>query len=421
MTGILIAILLIVLALLGTPLFVIVGGAALILFTFAAIDPQSVIIEMYRLAANPFLITIPLFTFVGFIMAESGTPRRIARFARAALGWMPGGLGLAVILSCTFFTTFSGASGVTIIALGGLLLPVLLEEGYPRDFSYGLCTAAGSMGLLFPPALPLLVYGMISGIEINRLFIAGLMPGLMFMLVLAGYGLFVAKRSKAKRTPVSAREFFSALNDIKWEALVPVIIMVGIFGGFVTVVEVAAITAAYLIIVEVFVYRDLKFTRDIPRVIGKSMMLVGAILMILGCAMGLTNYLIDAEVPTKIFEFTRQYFTSRWAFLMALNLFLIMIGGFLDIFSAIIVVVPLIMPVAKEVGIDPTHLAILFIANMQIGYLMPPAGMDLIVGSLAFNQPMTRMYRVAVPYIIVMFVALMAVTYIPWLTLGFLK
>jgi len=260
------------------------------------------------------------------------------------------------------------------------------------------------MGLLFPPSLPLLVYGMMANVEINQLFLAGLLPGVVTVLALAGYGLYVARKAGVKRAPVNPREFFSSLNEVKWELAVPVIILGGILGGFVTVGEAAAITAAYVLIIEVFVYKDLHLFRDVPRVMQKSMMLVGAILTILGCALGLTNYLVDAEVPMKIF-------------LLALNIFLILIGGFLDIFSAIIVVVPLITPVAAEVGIDPIHLAMIFIASLQVGYLMPPAGMDLCVASLAFNKPMTTMYRLAIPFLIILFVALLVITYVPELSL----
>lgn len=417
--GYAISIALVVLALLGTPLFVIVGSAAMAAFAFADIDTSSVIVEMYRLAANPFMITIPLFTFAGFLMAESGTPRRLARVARAGLGWLPGGLVLGVIIACSFFTTFSGASGVTIIALGGLFLPILKSEGYSDRFCYGICTAAGSMGLLFPPSLPLLVYGMMAQVEINHLFIAGLVPGAVTVLLLAAYGAVVTLRSGAKRTPMDVRELLSAMNEVKWEALVPVIIFAGIFGGIVTVAEVSAITAFYLLIIEVFVYKDLKI-RDLPRVIAKSMTLVGAILLILGCALGLTNYLVDAELPMKLFAVAQKLFTSKWAFLLALNVFLMLVGGVLDIFSATFVVVPLITPVAREVGIDPVHLGIIFIASLQVGYLLPPAGMDLLVSSLAFNQPMTRMYRVAIPFVLVLAAALLVITYVPWLSLALL-
>jgi len=419
--GYVLAIVLAGLALVGAPLFTIVGGTALVCFAFEGIEGQSVIVEMYRLAANPFMLTIPLFTFAGFLMAESGTAHRIARLSRAGLGWLPGGLVLAVIAACTFFTTFSGASGVTIIALGGLFLPVLTEEGYPKKFALGIATTAGSMGLLFPPSLPLLVYGMQSKVDIDKLFIAGLIPGLVTIIALAIFGGYISWKHGAKRVPFNARELLGAMRETKWELLVPVIIFGGIFGGIVTVAEVAAITAFYLLIVEVFVYKDLQIRRDLPRVIRKSMTLVGAILLILGCALGLTNFLVDAEVPMKIFAVAQQYFTSKWTFLLALNVFLLMVGGILDIFSATFVVVPLIMPVAREVGIDPVHLAIIFIANMQTAYLLPPAGMDLVVASLAFNQPMTRMYRIVVPFVIVMVAALLTITYVPWLSLGLLQ
>lgn len=418
--GMLLLVVILLFALFGTPLFTVLGGAALSLFALEGIDTKAVIVEMYRLAANPFMLTIPLFTLAGFLMAEANTPKRLARLARAGLGWLPGGIVLGVIVTCSFFTTFSGASGVTIIALGALFLPILKSEGYPERFSLGVATAAGSMGLLFPPSLPLLVYGMVSGIDVNRLFIAALGPGIITVLALAVLGLFVALRSGTRRTPSSAREFFAAVNEAKWELLVPVIIFGGIFGGLVTVAEVAAITAFYLVIVEVFIYKDLQIRRDLPRIFRKSMMLVAALLLILGSALGLTNYLVDAEVPDHLFRIATSIFTSKWSFLLALNAFLLMMGSMLDILSATIVIVPLIAPVAIKVGIDPVHLAVIFIANMQTAYLLPPAGIDLCVASLAFNQPMTRMYRVAVPFVGTLLAALLVITYVPELSLALL-
>ena len=412
-----VGVLLLVLALLGEPLFVVIGALGLAAFAAVDIDTQSVIIELYRLAQNPFMITIPLFTFAGFLMAESKTATRLVRLARAGMGWIPGGLALVVLITCAFFTTFTGASGVTIIALGGLLLPALRVEKYPEDFSFGLVTASGSMGLLFPPSLPIILYGLVASVEIDKLFIAGILPGMVSMVVLGGYGMRVAKRAGIKRSPVKAREFLQALNETKWELMVPVIIMVGIYGGFVTVAEASAITAAYVLLIEVFIYKDLDLRRDLPRVIRESMLMVGAILVILGVALGLTNYLVDAQVPMRIFEVMRQYLTSKWAFLMALNLFLLLVGCLLDIFSAIIVVVPLITPVAREVGVDPIHLGIIFLANLQIGYLTPPVGMNLFIASLAFEQPMVRIYRMVLPYLALLVLSLLVITYVPLLSL----
>ncbi len=413
----LIGVILVALALLGEPLFVIIGALALAAFTSEGIDTQAVIIELYRLAQSPFMITIPLFTFAGYLMAEAKTATRIVRLARAGMGWLPGGLALVVLLTCAFFTTFTGASGVTIIALGGLLLPALRAEKYPEDFSFGLVTASGSMGLLFPPSLPIIIYGLVANVEIDKLFIAGLLPGMVSMVVLGGYGMWVAKRSGIERMPVDAREFVAALGEAKWELAVPVLIVVGIYGGFVTVAEAAAITAAYVLIIEVFVYKDLDLRKDVPRVIQQSMLLVGAILVILGVALGLTNYLVDAQVPEKIFELIKAYLTSKWAFLLALNLFLLVVGCLLDIFSAIIVVVPLITPVAREVGVDPIHLGIIFLANLQIGYLTPPVGMNLFIASLAFDQPMVKVYKMALPYLLLLLLALVVITYVPELSL----
>ncbi len=412
---------LILLTLLGEPLFVILGALGLAAFTVAEIDTQSVIIELYRLAQNPFMVTIPLFTFAGFLMAEARTASRLVRLARAGMGWLPGGMALVVLATCAFFTTFTGASGVTIIALGGLLLPALRAENYPEDFSFGLVTASGSMGLLFPPSLPIILYGLIASVEIDKLFIAGILPGMVSMLAVGGYSVWTAHKAGVRRTPVQPREFLAALNETKWEIAVPLIIMVGIYGGFVTVAEAAAITAAYVLFIEVFVYKDLSLRRDLPRVIHESMLLVGAILLILGVALGLTNYLVDQQVPMRIFELIREHLTSKWAFLLALNLFLLVVGCLLDIFSAIIVVVPLITPVAAEVGVDPIHLGIIFLANLQIGYLTPPVGMNLFIASLAFEQPMVKVYRMALPYLALLVVSVLVITYWPDLSLFLLR
>ena len=408
---------LVLLALLGEPLFVVFGALGMAAFFFAGMETQSVIIELYRLAQTPFMVTIPLFTFAGYLMAESNTAHRLVRLARAGMGWLPGGLALVVLLTCAFFTTFTGASGVTIVALGALLLPALRSEKYPEEFSYGLVTASGSMGLLFPPSLPIIIYGLIASVEIDKLFLAGVVPGTVSLVLLGGYSAWVARRAGIKRTPVRPREFWEAVKDAKWELMVPVIVIVGIYGGLVTVAEASAITAAYVLLIEVFIYKDLRVRRDLPRVIRKSMLLVGAILVILGVAMGLTNYLVDAQVPMKIFALIREYLTSKWAFLLALNLFLLVVGCLLDIFSAIIVVVPLITPVAREVGVDPIHLGIIFLANLQIGYLTPPVGMNLFIASLTFDLPMVRVYRMAIPYLLLLIAALALITYVPDLSL----
>jgi len=416
-----VGVLLVLLALVGAPLFVVLGALALIAFATAGIAPEAVIVEGYRLAANPHLLTIPLFTFSGFLMAEAKTASRLVKACRAAFGWMPGGLAIVVIAACAFFTTFTGASGITIIALGGLLFPALLKESYDEDFSLGLITGAGSIGLLFPPSLPIILYGVVASTDIDKLFIAGILPGALMVSIVSLWAMLQANRAGVARTKFDPRTAGKGLWEAKWELVVPVLILVGIYGGFVTIGEASAITAAYLLIIECFVYKDLSLRRDIPRVVRESMLLVGAILVILAVAMGLTNYLIDAEVPRRIFDTIREHITNRWLFLAALNVFLLIVGCLLDIFSATIVVVPLITPLAREFGIDPIHLGIVFLANLGLGYLTPPVGMNLFISCLAFKQPIVRIYKVSLPFLGLLFIALMVITYFPDLSLVLLR
>ena len=421
MTLAIIGIVLLLLALVGEPLFVVLGALALAAFTVADIAPEAVIVEGYRITASPHLITIPLFTFAGYLMAESGTATRLVKACRAAFGWMPGGLAIVVVAACAFFTTFTGASGITIVALGGLLYPALKQEEYPEDFSLGLITGSGSIGLLFPPSLPIILYGVVASTDIDKLFVAGIVPGAVMVTIVSVWAMVRAQRAGVKRTAFDARSAAAALWQAKWELVVPVLILVGIYGGFVTIAEASALTAAYLLVVECFIYKDLSLTKDVPRVIRESMILVGAILVIMAVALGLTNYLIDAEVPRRIFDVIRQHITNKWAFLAALNVFLLVVGCLLDIFAATIVVVPLITPLAREFGIDPVHLGIIFLANLGLGYLTPPVGMNLFISCLAFKQPIVRIYKTVLPILGLMLVALLLITYVPDLSLVLLR
>ncbi|HWB81342.1 MAG TPA: TRAP transporter large permease, partial [Nannocystaceae bacterium] len=398
-------------------------------FSGAGTDLVVMSEEHYKLATNPHLVTIPLFTLAGFLMAESRAADRLVRVSRALLGWLPGGLGIVVVASCAFFTTFTGASGVTIIALGGLMHPILVKEGYPEKFSLGLITSSGSIGLLFPPSLPIILYGIVGQTSIDDLFIAGIMPGLLFLAVLGGYCLWTGRRDTVNRTPFDLREALSASWQAKWELLVPVVVIVGIYGvpgvttGLVTIGEASAICAIYLVIIEVFVYKDIAIISrdgkkpDLPKVIRESLVMVGAIMMILGVALGLTNYLIQEQVPTKLFEAINPYITNQTTFLIALTIFLLIVGCLMDIFSATIVVVPLITPLAAEYGVDPVHLGIIFLANLEIGYLTPPVGLNLFISSLAFNRPVVQLYRMTLPFLMLMMLALLAITFIPELSL----
>ncbi len=417
MTTILIGLALILLALFGTPLFIIIAAIALLSFHSLGIDTSAVIIEMYRLASAPTLLAIPLFTFAGYMMAESKTPKRLVNFSNALFGWMPGGLAIVALVSCAFFTAFTGASGVTIVALGGLLYPVLRKEGYPEKFSLGLMTSSGSLGLLFPPSLPIILYGLVAKISIDKLFLAGILPGLLMIILLSLYSVRRGVAVGVSRTPFNWKNLLQALKSIIWELPLPFIIIGGIYGGFFTATEAAAITAFYVFVIEVFVYRDLNLFKDVPRIMKESMLLVGGILVILGTAMGLTNYLIDEQIPMKILDFMRTITSSKIVFLMMLNVLLLIVGCMMDMFSAIIVVVPLIVPIALEFGVDPVHLGVIFLANLEIGYFTPPVGLNLFISSFRFNKPVVQLYLSALPFLVILIIVLLIITYVPELSL----
>lgn len=405
-------------ALIGGPIFAVMSLFALSAFYFADIQMSAVAIEIYRTASAPTLLTIPLFTFAGYMMAESKSPERLLRLANAALGWLPGGVAIVSLVICAFFTAFTGASGVTIIALGGLLYPMLINENYSEEFTLGLITTSGSLGLLFPPSLPIILYGIIAKVDIDKLFIAGIIPGLLLIIILSAYSIFSGKKTKnLVRQPFKFDELKAAMKHARWEIPLPFIVLGGIYGGFITATEASALTALYVVVVVCFLYKDLSLTKDVPKVIRDSMTLVGAILLILCCALGLTNYLVDEEIPMQILNSMKEFITNKYVFLLFLNLFLLLVGAMMDIFSAIIVVVPLILPVAQEFGVDPIHLAIIFLTNLEIGYITPPVGINLFISSFRFKKPVLSLYKASIPYLILMLIALIIITYIPWLTL----
>lgn len=407
----------IVLALIGAPLFVVMSLAALTAFSFTSVDVSAVAVEIYRIANAPTLLTIPLFTFAGYLMAESGSPKRLLRFAESAFGWLPGGIAIVSLIICAFFTAFTGASGVTIIALGGLLYPILRKEGYTEKFSTGLITTSGSLGLLFPPSLPIILYGLVAKIDITELFKAGIIPGILLIVVLALWSVKNGVGLQTRKIKFSFKELGRSFLGSFWELLLPVGILVGIYGGFTTATEAAALTALYILLVECFIYRDLNLFKDVPKICVESMSLVGGILLILCCAMGLTNYLVDEQIPMKALAFMQEYIDNKYTFLLFLNVFLLIVGSFMDIFSAIIVVVPLIAPIAAEFGVHPIHLAIIFLTNLEIGYITPPVGINLFISSMRFKKPITELYSAALPYFFLLVFALLLITYIPSLSL----
>ena len=410
------------LALIGTPIFVIMGLVSLVAFTNAGIEISAIGIEIYKIASAPTLLTIPLFTFAGYLMAESGTPKRLFRLADSALGWMPGGVAIVSLVVCAFFTAFTGASGVTIVALGGLLYPILIKEKYSSKFSLGLITTSGSLGLLFPPSLPIILYGLVAKVDIDTLFKAGIVPGILLIIILSAWSIKNgAKKAKEDRKAFSGTEFRAAFKGAVWEIVLPIGVLFGIYGGFVTVSEAAAMTAFYVLIIECFVYKDLDFFKDVPGVIYDSMALVGAILLILCCAMGVTNFLVDEEIPMQILDWMRTFLTNKYSFLLFLNIFLLVVGTMMDIFSAIIVVVPLITPIAAEFGVHPVHLAIIFLTNLEIGYITPPVGLNLFISSFRFKKPITELYRASFPFLLLLVFALILITYIPAISLIWIK
>ena len=401
---------------LGAPVFTALGGAALILFWAESVPIAAIPVETYRLVVSPTLPTIPLFTLAGYFLAEGGASRRLVRVFHSLAGWVKGGPAIVTALVCAFFTSFTGASGVTILALGGLLMPVLLSARYPEKSSLGLLTAAGSLGLLFPPSLPVILYGIVAHQPIDRMFLGGILPGVLLLALTAWWGSRMGEKGGAGRQRFDRQEAGRAIWEAKWELLLPVVVLVGIYGGFATLLEAAALTALYAFGVETFIYRDLQIIRDAPRVMAQCAILVGGVLIILGVALGFTNYLVDAEIPAKGVAWVSGAIHSPLVFLLLLNLFLLVVGCLMDIFSAIVVVVPLIVPMGEAFRIDPVHLGIIFLANMELGYLTPPVGMNLFLASYRFNKPLSEVYRSVVPMLLVLLAGVLLITYVPFLT-----
>jgi len=409
---------LIALALIAAPLFLVFGSAAMVLFATDAGTITSVAVDVFseKFADSPTLVTIPLFTIAGYLMAESGTPRRLVDLSRALLGWMPGGLAIVCLFASAFFTTFTGGSGITIVAIGGLLMPALIAERYPAKFSLGLVTASGSLGLLFPPAVPLILYGIVGNLLIDKLFLAGLIPGMLTLVALAGYSAWTGHTAKIQRFPFDFKHAVKTMWIAKWELALPLVLIGGLATGKLRVHEASAFTALYVLVVECFIYREISVRKDLPRIIRESMTLVGAILAILSTAIGFTSYMIQAQVPMRLLATMETLITSKLMFLLVLNLFLLVVGMLMDIFAAIFVVVPLIIPIARHFGVDPYHLGITFLLNLEIGYLTPPVGLNLFISSFRFNKPVVEVVKGTLPFMAILMVSLVFVTYVPWLS-----
>ena len=403
-------------ALAGTPLFVVICALALFHFFVAGIDLTVVLIEMYRIAETPTLTAIPLFALTGFILAESGAPARLVRFSHALLGWLPGGLAIMAIIISALFTALTGASGMTIVALGGLLLPALRKDRLPDTFSLGLITTSGSLGLLFPPSLPLILYAIVAKTPVDQLFIAGIAPGLVLVIALSFYSFYQGKLHRVKPTHTGFRSLSKAFVECRWELLLPVVILGGIYVGAIALSEAAALSTLYVLVVEILIHREIRLTQ-LMRIIRESMVLVGGILIVLAAAMAYTNYLIDAQIPTQLLGFVESHISNRLVFLILLNLFLLAVGCMIDMFSALIVVVPLILPIAQAYDVHPVHLGIIFLTNLEIGYSTPPVGLNLFISSIRFERPIFQLYRASLPFLLILLTCLALITYFPALSL----
>jgi C4-dicarboxylate transporter DctM subunit len=413
--GLIIGIGLVGFAIFGGALFVLLGGATIIGYAAADLPISTILIDINRLTKNSSILIIPLFTFAGYIIAEGKAPQRLVAFARASVGWLPGGIAVVVLGTCAFFTTFTGASGITIIALGGLLYPIL-RQSYDERFSLGLVTASGSIGLLFPPSVPLILYAIIAQVRIDTMLFAGIIPGIIILFILSAYCCGWSILKKTETTKFNFSVFLRTLWDSKWELMLPILVLGGILSGVVTLDEIAALTVIYVCIVEICIHRSISI-KTLPRLIKESMVLVGAILIILGIALALTGYLINHDVPMIVLEWIQSITDSRVITLIGLNIFLLIVGCLMDIFSAIIIIVPLLIPIAEEFGIDKVHLGIIVLTNLEIGYLTPPIGMNLFISSMKFDKSVILLYRSVLLFIGLLLIALILVTYIPELSL----
>jgi len=418
---------LLLLAVLGAPLFALIAAIALLGFHAAGQEGVAVAVEFYRIADMPALIAIPLFTLAGYLLAESRAPQRLVRVSNALLGWLPGGLAIVAVIACAMFTAFTGATGVTIVALGAVLYPALLQARYGERFSLGLLTASGSLGLILVPSMPLILYGVVAQqfhttppVSIDALFKAGVLPCALMVVLLAIYSIWHAHRVGVTRQRTSARELVAALRDAAWEIPLPLVVLGGIYSGKLAASEAAAATALYVLIVTVLIRREIQITK-LPKVAREAMLLVGAILVILGFSLALTNWLIDAEVPEKLFEAIQGDITSKGTFLLVLNLFLLVFGMLLEGFPAIIILVPLVLPVALHYQVDPVHLGIVFLANLQLGIFLPPVGMNLFIASMRFGKPVMTLVRASLPFFLIMLAAVLVITYWPELSLALVR
>jgi C4-dicarboxylate transporter, DctM subunit len=405
----------------GAPVFTAMGGAAMLLFWKDGTPIASVPAETFQLASSATLPAIPLLTIAGYVLAEGGAATRLVRAYKGFFGWMPGGVAVMTTAVCAIFTTFTGGSGVTILALGGLLLPMLQAEKYPEGFSLGLVTASGSLGLLFPPSLPVILYSVVAQVPMQHLYLGGLFPGLLMAAMVAGYGIYVGVKNHVPRQPFHGKEALSGLWNAKWDLGLPVVVIGGVVSGYATVVEAAALGCAYSLVVEMAVFRAIHPWNDLPRVLATASTLVGSVIILLGVAMGLSSWLVDAEIPTTLLDWTTTHIKSPWLFLLALNVGLLLLGSVLEIYAAIIVLAPLVAPIGAAYGIDPVHLGVVFLANLELGFLFPPMGLNLFLSSSRFQKPLPYLYARTAPFLVILAVGVLLITYFDVMTTGVAK
>lgn len=411
-----VGVILLVLAILGAPLFAVIATSAMVGLHGEDSDLMSLALNFLGIAELPFLVAIPLFTFAGYLLSESQAPKRLVRMTSSLLGWMPGGLAVVALAACAFFTAFTGGSGVTIIALGAILYPALQQDGYADRFNLGLVTSSGSLGLLFAPSLPIILYGVVSEVPIDKLFLAGILPGLLMLSMLAGYSMWVNRHIRKPLATFSWSEIGAAVRESAWEIPLPFVVLGGIYSGFLVVSEAAAITALYVFIVEVLIHREIPF-RELPGIVRSSMVLVGGILIILGVSIASTDYMIGAGIPQMLLEWVSTLVSSQTSFLLLLLLFLLVLGAILDIFSAIVLVVPLILPIAAGFDVHPVHLGIVFLAAMELGYLTPPVGLNLFISSYRFEKPILHVYSATFPFLMILLMSVILIAFWPSLSL----
>jgi len=410
---------LIILCIIGTPLFSVIAASAMFGYTSQEIDLMAIVIEIIGISDMPFLSAIPLFTLSGYLLSESNAPKRLVALTDVFLGWMPSGLAIVSILACALFTAFTGASGVTIIALGAILYPALKEDGYSDKFNLGLITTSGSLGLLFAPSLPLILYGVIAEVSIDNLFKAGILPGLMMIILLSFYSFSVnAKNSKSGKS-FNLKKALITLKECAWEIPLPFLVLGGIYSGFFAISEAAALTALYVFIVEVVILKEIKFI-DLPSLMRESMIMVGGILIVLAVSLASTNYMIDSGLPQKIFGLVSEVVDDQITFIILLLLFLIILGAILDIFSAIVLVVPILLPIAEMYEINQIHLGIIFLSTMQLGYLTPPVGINLFIASYRFDRSIIDVYSSTIPFFLILLISVILIAFLPSLSIVFI-